>query len=171
MKGLRKSASVAFVAFAAMVIAAPAIADDNHSHGDNGHTHGDDRVIVLWEGAGSDALDCDAVEEGQIRWELDAGSDHNVTSVELHIDEPRASVTVTDGPPFEWVTPYYALDTIEADADGFVGTPGEDAELAITAYCPGELAETGSSTPVATSIAAVLAVLAGIVVIRRRVTT
>ncbi len=170
MNASKRSAALILGACLAMIIAAPAAADDTHSHGDNGHSHGDDRVIVLWEGAGSDALDCDALDEGQIRWELDPGTGHDVTSVELHIDEPRASVTVTQGPPFVWITPYYELGTIEADADGFVGEPGPDAELAITAFCPGDLAETGNSVPFVVSVVAAVAVLAGVVAIRRRVT-
>lgn len=96
----------------AVLVAAPAVADDSHTHGEGEHD------VALWEGAGSDALDCDELDSGQIRWQLDPGRYHDLTRVELHIDEPVASATIAQGPPFVWVTPYYELDHIEADDAG-----------------------------------------------------
>ena len=55
--------------------------------------------------------------------------------VELHLDEPEASVSGVDGPPHRWVSELHPLEEIEADADNIHGELGDDAELLAT-YCP-----------------------------------
>ncbi len=141
--------------FALLVLAAvPAAADD-----DQGHDHAD---AIIWDGTATE--DCSVADPGTIVWELTEAEDAGY--VELHIDEPEASVTSVDGPPHVWVTPLYPLEEIEADADNIHGELGEGAELLAT-YCPdGRLPHTG--LPLALLAGLGLALIGGGSLLRRR---
>lgn len=113
------------------LLAAPVAADDDH-----GHDHAD---AIVWDGSATQ--DCSVADPGTIVWELTEAE--GAGYVELHIDEPEASVTSVDGPPHVWVSELYPLDEIEADADNIHGELGEGARLLAT-YCPHDtLAYTG----------------------------
>lgn len=101
--------------------------DEDHDHED-GHDHAD---AVIWDGTATE--DCSVAEPGTIVWELTEAEDAGY--VELHIDEPEASVTSVDGPPHVWTSELYPLEDIEADADRIHGDIGDNAELLAT-YCP-----------------------------------
>lgn len=121
----------ALLALPLLLLATPVAADDDH-----GHDHAD---AVIWDGTATE--DCSVADPGTIVWELTEAEDAGY--VELHIDEPEASVSPVDGPPHVWVSELYPLGDIEADADNIHGDLGEGAELLAT-YCPaGTLPHTG----------------------------
>jgi len=125
---------ITVLTLAMLVASAPAWAADGH-----GHDHAD---AIVWDGNAIE--DCSVADPGTIRWELTEAEDAGY--VELHIDEPEASVTSVDGPPHVWVSDLYPLDQIEADADAIHGDIGGGAQL-IATYCPaGTLPHTGMPT-------------------------
>lgn len=139
-----------------LLVAVPAWADDDH-----GHDHAD---AVVWDGNATE--DCSVADPGTIRWELTEAE--NAGYVELHIDEPVASVTSVDGPPHVWVSELYPLEDIEADADNIHGELGEGAQLLAT-YCPeGTLPHTGGD---AVLLGLLGAGLLGVGLVLRRVTS
>lgn len=135
-RALPARASVAvLVAAATVLLAGPALAhtaDSDHSHG--GLTGFEDAVFldpIIWDGTST--VDCRLTGEGTISWTL-TGSD-DIEYAELHIDAPERSIVRRTGGPYVWVSPLYALDTIEADVDRIVGVLADDATFtAVT--CP-----------------------------------
>lgn len=125
---------VTLLTVALLFVGVPAGAAEDH-----GHDHAD---AIVWDGSATE--DCSVADPGTITWELTDAQ--NAGYVELHIDEPEASVTSVEGPPHVWVSDLYPLDEIEADADGIHGDVGEGAALLAT-YCPGgTLPHTGGAT-------------------------
>jgi len=158
--------STATAAALLLVLAGPALAhagDDSHSHSDDDIDYADP---IVWDGVST--VDCAATGEGTILWTL-TGSD-DVTYAELHIDEPVRSVTSRNAPPFIWVSPFYALDTIDADVDRIVGELAADAQLVVV-HCPegGAADGAGLALPVGGSL--IVGALLGLLVGSRRRST
>jgi LPXTG-motif cell wall-anchored protein len=138
-----------------LVVPATALADDD----DHGHDHAD---AINWDGDATE--DCSIADPGTMVWELTEAEDAGY--VELHIDEPEASVTSVDGPPHRWTSELYPLEEIEADADNIHGDLGDDAELLAT-YCPADtLPHTGG--PVTLLALTGTAMVGGGLALRRR---
>ena len=102
-----------------------AFAHPNHTHDDDDKDYADP---VLFD---NDIVnDCSLIGPDMILWEL-TGSD-GVTSAELHIDAPEASVTTRSFAPYLFVTPRYDFAVLEADVDRILGDIADDAQLIAT---------------------------------------
>jgi len=164
---LRSLATASLIAAGLLLATAvPTLAHTDDGHGADGHSHGpedgDFADPVIWDGSAQ--VDCTVAGEDTIVWTL-TGSD-GVEFAELHIDEPVRSVTSRNAAPYMWVSPLYALDEIEADADRILGDLSMNAALTAT-YCPaGGAGEAGTTTLVAgvgggAAVGAVLGLLVG----------
>lgn len=143
--------------------ATAAFAHPGHSHDDDDKDYADP---VLFDG--EIVTDCALTVPGIIRWEL-TGSD-NVTYAELHIDEPEASVTSRNTPPYIFFTPRYDLDLVEADADRIVGEIDADARL-IATVCDANDAQDESATPWLPAATGIAGLAVGVLLGRKRGTT
>ncbi len=101
----------------------------------------------MWEGQGSDSLDCDKLGEspertadGWIHWIVTQGSD--VTEAELVLGGSGNGTYEPSkyGPVVEFFTPYFDIDTLTATLY-FDGSLSTNTQFVISDYCPGTLAE------------------------------
>jgi hypothetical protein len=112
-------------------------------------------------------VDCTAAGQGTIVWTLTGST--GVEYAELHIDAPVRSVTTRNAAPYVWISPLYALDTIEVDVDRIVGELAEDARLDAV-YCPEGGEAIGQRANLAIGAGVVAGAALGLLVGRRRST-
>ena len=113
-----------------------------------GDALGDPTYTEVWDGRGTDSLDCENPDanrlgvsgDGWIHWIFATKGDSTYAELTLG---GTGSGTYEPGEPlnanvWHFYTPYFALDGLTATIDLFGGEPGTGGGLVISDFCPGD---------------------------------